>query len=97
MRLGLVLLIMGMTASASEAAPAVVLHILKSGHVRLGNGPELSLDAFRDELQRRAAKMQLPEMALGLEEKPDYGKVAAVLTEMQKAGLTVGFMVGQSQ
>jgi hypothetical protein len=94
-RLGLIL-VLTMAASFAQAAPSV-LHILKNGHVRLGNGPELDMEQFKEELQKQSAQNSLPEMIFGLEEKPDSSVIAAVLAEMQKSGVRIGFVVGPSQ
>ena len=57
----------------------------------------MNIEQFKEELRKRSAMKALPEMTLSLEQKPDFAKIAAVLTEMQKAGVHIGFMVGNAQ
>jgi biopolymer transport protein ExbD len=90
-------LVLTITASIAQAAPSTVLHILKNGHVRFEDGPELNVDQFKEELRRRSAEKSLTELTLGLEQKPDYSAIAAVLAEMQNSGVKIGFMVGPAQ
>ncbi len=90
-------LILMITANFAQATPSTVLHILKNGHVRFENGPELNMDQFKEELRKRSADNSLTGLTLGLEQKPDYSAIAAVFAEMQKSGVKTGFIVGQSQ
>jgi len=78
----------------AQAAPAIVLHVLKNGHVRFAEGPELNTDQFKVELQKRTAEKSLPLMTLGLEQKPDFAATAAVLAAIQDSGVKIGFVVG---